>query len=855
MPVPWLISARDPDAVVRQAGRLHAALTAGDAPHPAAVARTLAGRTRFPHRAAVVARTHADLLAGLTSLATGTDDARVVRGLADRPARVAFVFAGQGAQRPGMGAELADAFPVFAAALHEVAAALDPHLDRALADVLSAEDVHRTRYAQPALFAVEVALARLLAHHGLRPDLVAGHSVGEVAAAHVAGALTLPEAAALVAARGRLMDRARSGGAMLAVQASEQEVQATLAAYPQLSLAAVNGPMSVVLSGDPDPIVEAAAHWAVKGRRTRRLRVSHAFHSAHMDEILTEFAEVAAASEVTDPQVPFVSTATGDRLPGDRLADPAYWTRQLRGTVRFADAVTSLRTLGATVFVEVGPDAALVPAILETLGDANATVISTGRAGRPEPETAILAVAAAHTAGAPLDPASIGVGSPPADLPTYPFHLDRYWLAPRTSADPAAHPLLHTTVDLADRAGLVLAGELSRSDLPWLADHVINGAALVPATALLEMARVAGERVDATRVDELTLAAPLAVPAHGTLQVQVSVDEPDPDGGRRFTVHARADSGAAPQDWRRCVTGRLVPSTVADTGPVDAPWPPPGAVEEPIADLYPRLAEAGYDYRGDFTAVRRLWRVGDEVCADLELPSDADPARYRIHPALLDAALHPVVLQAASRTAPGRIRLPFTVTGADLTGTPGHALRARITPAGPDTVTVTLTDATGRPAGRIEGLTLREVDIRDLAAATGGTGGLWTLGWQPLPAPSRPADPREVLTLDGDDPLTAVRTALHAVRERLTGPLTVVTRHAVSTPGDPAPDPAGAAVWGLLRSVQAEHPDVTLVDLGDGTGPEAVAAAVATGEPQVAVRGGTLLAPASARRPPPGTHR
>ncbi|WP_253195136.1 type I polyketide synthase, partial [Streptomyces sp. MP131-18] len=594
------LSARNEAALRAQARSLHAFLDtgtgtgAGEEPRgDADLAFTLAtARAALPARAVVTAGGRDDLLRGLDALAAGRPAAHVVTGTAAADTAVAFLFTGQGSQRPGMGTELAAAHPAFAAAFDEVCAAFAPHLDRPLrAAVADAALLDRTEYAQPALFALEVALFRLLESWGLAPQFLAGHSIGELAAAHAAGVLALPDAAALVAARGRLMQAQRADGAMIAVEAGPEEITPLLAGHEdRVSIAAVNGPASSVLSGDAGLVEELAGHWHAAGRRTKRLRTSHAFHSPHLDGMLDAYRQIAESLHYAPPRIPVVSTVTGRPLTADEARSPAYWTGQVRATVRFADAVAALHAEGATAFVELGPDAVLSGAVPDCLPQDRAALPSVPllRADRPEPRALAAALARLHVHGVEADPHALfaGTGARLRPLPTYAFQRKRYW--PTAPAAPAgsgagAEPWRQWRYR---ESWLPLAAPGAPGGLAgttWLA--LLPAAPAAPhaatADACLERLAADGARVLTVAVDDSatrdTLAARLRAetaqgPVTGVVSLLAFDERPHPDGpevpaGLAHTlaaVQALGDADFAAPLW-------LVTRHAVTTGPDDAP--------------------------------------------------------------------------------------------------------------------------------------------------------------------------------------------------------------------------------------------------------------------------------------------
>ncbi|WP_286247277.1 type I polyketide synthase [Streptomyces graminofaciens] len=925
--VVWPISGRDEQALRGQARRLRERLVVEPGLSAADVGLSLATtRSCFEQRAVVVGETRDELLAGLEALAEGREASGLVRGSARGSVNVGFLFSGQGSQRVGMGRELAERFPVFAGVFGEVCGLLDPLLPRPLGEVIAAGPgvLGRTVFTQPALFAVEVAAARLLLSWGVRPQVVAGHSVGEIAAAHVAGVLSLEDACALVAARGRLMEALPAGGVMVALEATEGEVAELLEAHAgaPVGVAAVNGPRAVVVSGDASPVGEIADVVRSWGRRTKRLEVSHAFHSPLMEPMLAEFTEVVSGLEFAAPQIGFVSAVTGGLVGADVVSRPEYWVEHVAQPVRFADAVrAAVDEAGVSLFVEVGPGGALSamgPDCLdETVGDKQPVVfVPSLRADRPEPLAVTTALATAHVNGVQPDWQAVfaGTGAARVELPTYAFQRGRYWLDASVggTGDASAvglatleHPLLAGVVDLAEEDRTVFTGRLSLTTHPWLADHAVFGSVLLPGTGFVELALAAGQYTGFGHLDELTVHAPLVLPARGAVHVQLVLDGVDDSGRRALTVHSRPEGVAGEQTWTRHATGALTVAEAVDPPAVSAVWPPAGAIEVELDDPYERFAAEGYAYGPAFQGLRRVWRGDGELFAEVELGAQELEAagRFGVHPALLDAALHPLLLADGSTGQDGDTptagRLPFSWTGVSLRATGATTARVTLAFTDGDAVRITVADGDGGLVASVDALVTRPIAAGQLAA---GRSGLFEVEWAPVS--SSPAGSASWAVVGGGEAgvsaggpglgsyedLAALRramdsgapvpevvfahcgggaeaadvvggthTATHAALvslrewladERFAGArLAIVTGGAVAVrPGDEVSDLAGAAVWGLVRSAQSEHPgQFVLVDTDGAAEPSSAAAALATGEPQVAVRGGEVFVPRLAR--------
>jgi polyketide synthase 12 len=877
--VPWVVSAKSLSALGSQAARVaehirhRSALDIGD------VAWSLAGRSNFEHRAVVVGGDRDQLLAGLDELTTG-QVVSVVQGAATPGGKTVFVFPGQGSQSLGMGMGLHAGYPVFAEAFNTVVGELDRHLLRPLRQVMWGHDenlLNSTEFAQPALFAVEVALFRLLESWGVRPDFVMGHSIGELSAAHVAGVLSLEDTAVLVAARGRFMQALPARGAMIAVQATEEEVCPLLTTG--VGIAAVNGPASVVISGAEDAVAAIAGRLRADGRRVHQLAVSHAFHSPLMGPMIGDFGTVAAGLAIGKPTIPIVSNVTG-QLAGADFASAGYWKRHVREAVRFADSVRFVHSAGGNRFLEVGPSSGLTASIEESLADTPVVTMSALRKDRPEPVALTNAVAQGFVAGMEVDWHGVLGKANFVELPTYAFDRRRFWLTGSFAAADAAglglaaseHALLGAVVELPASGGVVLTGRLSPSAQGWLADHAVGGVVLFPGAGFVELAIRAGDEVGCGVVDELNLAAPLVLPAGGSVAVQVVVDGPDDSGARAVSVFSRAETGSG---WLLHAEGVLRAGAVEPSADLSV-WPPVGAVPMDVGDGYEQLAERGYGYGPAFRGLTSMWRRGDEVFAEVTLPADAgvSAAGFGVHPVMLDAALHAVILASNDsdglRVDEGSILVPFSWQQVSLHAAGAAAVRARIVPVSPTAVSIELADGLGLPVLSVASMVARPVTDQQLLAAVSNSGPerLFEVIWSGQPSTAvQPVSVSAwgVTELDNaeaersavlfesapviGDVVTEVYAATRAVLPVLqswlardgAGTLVVSTRGAMALPGEDVTDLAGAAVWGLVRSAQTEHPGrVVLVDTDAPLDPDAIAAVLAVGEPQVLLRNGTV---------------
>ncbi|MDQ3402587.1 MAG: type I polyketide synthase [Actinomycetota bacterium] len=828
---PLVLSGRTAESLREQADRLGAHLGANPDLDLGDVAHTLiAARSTFDHRAVVLGDDVESVRSALAALREETPDPAVVQGIGLRVARPVFVFPGQGAQWVRMALDLVDTEPVFAERMAECADALAPHVDWSLFDVLGDESaLERVDVVQPALFAVMVSLARLWQAHGVEPSAVVGHSQGEIAAACVAGALSLEDAARVVALRSKALLTLTGRGGMVSVALSADDVRSRL--EDGLSIAAVNGPAAVVVSGDVDALDALIARCEADGVRVRRIAVDYASHSAQVEEIRDDVLSALSGISPRSSVIPFVSTVTGEGVDTVCL-DADYWYRNLRQTVRLDDAI---RALAPAMVIEVSPHPVLTGAVRDSAPDA--AVIGTLRRDDGGRRRFRVSLAEAHTQGAVVDWSTVVPQARIRTLPTYPFQRERYWVTPaQGSGDVAAagltsagHPLLGAVIPL-DDGGLVATGRLSTRTHPWLDGHRIGDIAILPGSVLVEIALRAAELAGCDHIEELVEDVPLVLTGAAIL-VRVTVSAPDSADARTVIVHARVDTEDTP--WVRVATGSL--SIVDSAPPVTADWPPAGA--SPL-DTWEtgelRLSAA-------FSSITSAWRHDSEFGATVTSPQDLG---YTVHPVLLP--------EAALVAHPGL--LPRSWRGVRRFGATGAAARVRHVSTSTDTGSLLVSDDEGNPV-----LFAREVHYTPASDRITHSARDWLFGVRWTPIELSPTDDAvDLVRIAPGDTREVLAQALAALRGRLdrdapdVPPLTLVTTRAVTDD----PDVAAAAVWGLVRSAQTEHPGRFVLLDTDGTAESEalVSMAAASGEPQVALSSGRARVPGLARVSPDGAH-
>ncbi|OBH25378.1 polyketide synthase [Mycobacterium sp. E342] len=863
-PAPWVLSARSADALANQASRLLARVHDDPGVRAVDVAWSLVStRSLFEHRAVLVGDRERLLagLADLADLAAGAPGAGAVVGRAQPVGKTVFVFPGQGSQWVGMGSELLDSSPVFAEHLQRCEKALAEHVDWSLVDVIrgvpGAPGLDRVDVVQPALWAVMVSLAELWRSLGVVPDAVIGHSQGEIAAAYVAGALSLEDAARVVALRSRLLVGLAGAGGMVSLACGLARAEELIAVFgDRLNVAAVNGVSAVVVSGEVEALDEFMRRCEGGDVRARRIDVDYASHSRHVDAISAALAEALAGIEPRPSSVTLFSTVTGDPLDTAGL-DADYWFRSIRQTVQFERAVRNACDAGYGVFVECSPHPVLLAAVEETLADCGRDALVVPSLGRDDGslQRFWLSAGQAHVAGLPVDwrAGMAGLGGRRVELPTYGFVRQRFWLpgGATGSGDVATlglagarHALLGAVVARPDSGGVVLTGRLSTAAQPWLADHAVGGTVLFPGAGFVELAIRAGDEVGCGVLEELTLSAPLVLPAADGVQVQVVVGAVAESGRREVSVYAAGTQS----EWVLHAQGLLGAAAVAPTADLSV-WPPVGATPVEVGDAYARLAERGYEYGRAFRGLRAMWRRGDEIFADVVLPDDAGApdGGFGIHPVVLDVALHAIGVAAG----PGQTVLPFSWQGVSLHAAGAARARVRIARSGAGAVSVELADGAGLPVLSVRSLAMRPVSAEQLSLAAAPAEGLFEVAWSPISLSGNGFDQDVTVWEPGAHGGDVVRS-VHAATTEALGALqswlgeagspvvAVQTRGAVALPGEDVADLAGAAVWGLVRSAQAEHPGrVVLIDSDGSLDARAV---IGCGETQLAVRDGVAYA-------------
>jgi acyl transferase domain-containing protein/NADPH:quinone reductase-like Zn-dependent oxidoreductase/acyl carrier protein len=802
------LSARNAGALRTQAQQLGEFVASHPDVELADVAHALTKRSMFERRAVVVGSDRQTLSDALGTFARGEPSSAVLDGVVTE-GELAFLFSGQGSQRVGMGRGLYERFELFRDAFDELCAHLDRDLGCPLQEVVFAERaaadgrLDETMFTQAGLFALEVALFRLLEDWGVRPGFLLGHSLGELAAAHVAGVFSLQDACSLVVGRGRLMGALPAGGAMVSVQASEQEALEALAGIEEhAALAAVNGPSAVVISGDEDAVLTLADTFADRDRTTRRLRVSHAFHSPRMAAMLDDFRSILTGIELRAPQMPVVSNITGQPLSSEMACSVEYWVAHVRNTVRFYDGVRWLGAHGVKHLLEVGPDGTLSALSDECLAEAQdgqpPVAVATLRRERTDAETLTSSLARLWACGAEIDWSRVSPSSSgrPIKLPTYAFQRERYWLAPAHSRDGDAstlgltstgHPMLGAGVAMAGSESLLFTGLLSLERQPWLADHVVMGRALMAGTALVELALHAAGHVGCEHLHELTVEAPLLFAPEDAVQLQVSVAEPDDTGTRTVNIYARPcepDDGRSPPDageWTLHASATVAPRAPAALESsmrerhaellAGEAWPPRDATPVDVGDLYERLADIGFEYGPAFQGVRAAWRRGREIFAEVALGEEerSQASSFTLHPALLDAAQHTLALTALEEGSDGHRErgLPFAWSGVSVHAGGAHRLRVAVTldtagrPAQSGSTSLLLADESGALLASVASLVLRPVPDEQFASRPGASSALFALHWTPIgqsagasPAPGHViSEPPSTLTLLGAEAL------------------------------------------------------------------------------------------------------
>lgn len=925
--LPFVVSGFTEDALRAQADQLHRHMGMNIEDRFGDVAYSLATtRTHFRKRLVLLAKDKAELLDTLVSFArTGETPVGAARTSGDRPeeCRLALLFTGQGSQLPEMGRNLYGVYPVFRKALDEIVAHFS-NLEKPLLDVMWAEAgseeaalLNRTDFTQPALFALEVALWRLWDSWGVKSDLLLGHSIGELAAAHVAGVFDLADVCRLVAARGRLMQALPKGGAMASLEANGIEIQAAIELLDltaRVAIAGLNAPQQTVVSGDADSIDKIVAHFAKEQRKAKRLEVSHAFHSHLMDGMLTEFRAVAETIQYAPPRIPLVSSLTGMLAEAGESTWAEYWVRQAREAVRFNEGMQTLHEQGANAFLELGPQPVLSGLGAACLADDGpVSWVASLRSGKDEVSVMQRSLAELHVLGAQVNWRGYfePFGANRVALPSYAFQRERFWFEPPPKREIGAgltntqHLLLGGGVQVAGTEMMMFTTVVSNEEPVWVKEHQVMDSVLMPGTAFFEAMRAAGNASNngAWDVSDVIILAPMVLSAGVPVRMQVTVGLQS-GGSRLVQVYSSPESDGDDGDWQLHAEAKLVAAQATNEPSVILP--PPGAEPIDVTALYADLAELGYGYGPTFQGIKEACHVGDVVWAKVALPESAESSaiRYGLHPALLDSAMHSLLLtQRLKDQASDDLYVPFEAERLSLWREGLAEMWIRVAEFelgdGEFWATLDLYDTQGISVGRLHRLHTRRIDratLRRLAVAgvnryqfdlawrnveienleAGGTWGLLCCGQVAWAEDVRACLAEtgvqfvEILQLYEAESLDGViclwgagadviaeahelsAMALAQVQELASAefqlPIVWVTRGAVGTGSDDQVSELGSGpLWGLMRTARNEHPELTLrlVDVGEEPGDldALVPALMLEAEPECALRQGQVLAP------------
>ncbi|WP_269475296.1 type I polyketide synthase [Nocardia wallacei] len=906
--------AASPSALVAQAATLaahmrrHGDLTAEDLSWSLGTTRSA-----LTYRAVVTGDGKDELVARLDAFAAAAipDPDGVAVGKVRHGPGPVFVFPGQGSQWVGMGVRLLSDSPVFARSMARCAEALRPYSTFDILEVLRGErsaPVERAEVIQPLLFAMYVSLAELWQCLGITPAAVIGHSQGEIAAAQVAGALTLDEAARVVALRSAALRAVDRRGAMASVVAPAERARELLGPWTdRLDVAVVNGPSATVVAGDAEAMPEFLRHCEQLGVESRLLPVDYASHSEHMETLRARIHTDLAGITPRAARLPIISSTTGEVLdPAD--LDASYWFENLRRTVHFDKAIRCALTAGYRQFVEVSPHPVLTGAITEIAAavDIDAGVTGTLHRDRGGAADFLAAVADAHAQGADVDWAALYPGAREVDLPTYSLQRQTYWLPTTTgtsrrmrdgSFDPADHPLITATTDLAD-GSVVCLGRLDPTEHAWLADHKVFDRIIVPATVTVEILAWCACRAGGNGVQDLVLTSPLPL-TDTAVDLQVMCAPPGEDGSRRITLHSREHTDKGP--WRchgEATTTIDAAATEPGAGATGQAWPPQDSRRISVDDCYRALRDRGYGYGSAFQNLTAAWSADATLYVEVR-PAQRQRARaegFAVHPALVDSILHALLLTGTDQDTV----LPYAIGSARILPRRTDELRATITPAGPDRYHVRATDRDGNPVADFRDLLLRPVTkhgLRSMLATAARHA--FRIRWQPVDLDTRSAadgarwaivgSHRDLPGADVHPDACSLSRALRngrgvpevvlldlrcptrvselpgriALRERLSRLLAdarmllsddllrdslivCLTRRAYSASfAEGAPDTIGAACAGMMRSVLSENPGrLRLIDLDIGPlERRLLIAAIATDHPQIALRGSGAFVP------------